>query len=182
MIRILRNITKGEVYRSGRRNSFVMPVAMMVIAVLAGQAFWLSRNSHMFAPFEVIRIDCDHCTKFGTVRDPDNPRIRAMCPVCFGVGYTSVRRFDELDVVCLACGGMGRIDDQEDGTWRTCRRCDGRGLHRANDWQEIIEVEEADLEAMETGSNVQHSTFNNQHADGEEATAAPPDASVPSEP
>jgi hypothetical protein len=142
MIPILRGMTKGMTRSGGRRNNFVLPVGILVGLLLIGQAFWLSRNNHLFVPFEVSRIDCVECARIGTVRDPENPSIRRMCQACFGVGYHQVRRFDEQDVLCAACGGAGRVD--EDGTWRTCRRCDGRGLHRINDWQEMVDVIDLD--------------------------------------
>ena len=166
MIPILRGMTKGQTYRGGRRNNFVMPVAMLVMLLLVGQAFWLSRNSHMFAPFAVSRIDCETCAKLGTIRDPDNARIRQMCPACFGVGFKNIRRFDDQDVICLACGGMGRLE--ENGQWRNCLRCGGRGLHRAGDWKEIVELLEAPEYIPETTNgapetfNIEPSTLNHQ--------------------
>lgn len=143
MIPILRSITKGQTSRRSRQNNFVVPVAFLVLLLLVGQAFWLSNNSYLFAPFEVSRVDCEICNKLGTIRDPDNARIRKMCPACFGIGYKSIRRFDDQDVVCAACGGLGRLE--ENGTWRTCLRCDARGLHRAGDWKEIVELELLDV-------------------------------------
>jgi len=138
MIPILRGMTKGTTRRGGRSNNFVLPVGILVGLLLLGQAFWLSRNNHLFVPFEITRINCVECTRLGTIRDPENPEIRTMCPTCFGVGYHTVRRFDDEDVLCAACGGAGRVE--EDDVWRTCRRCDGRGLHRANDWKEIVDI------------------------------------------
>lgn len=138
MIPNLRSMTKGQASQQGRQNYFVAPVAFLVILLLVGQAFWLSRNTHMFAPFAVSRVDCENCDKLGTLRDPNNSRIRLMCQACFGVGYKNIRRFDEQDVICLACGGLGRLEDN--GIWRNCLRCDSRGLHRAGDWKEIVEL------------------------------------------
>lgn len=139
MFPLLKGLTKGQV-RHGNRNNYIMPVAALAILFLVGQVYWLSSNKHMFAPFAIARIDCDHCAKVGVVRDPDNPSLMSMCPVCFGVGYHSVRRFDDNDAICAACGGMGRTDIG--GNWRTCERCQGRGVFRLNDWQTVVETED----------------------------------------
>jgi hypothetical protein len=138
MLPILKGITKGSP-RRGERNRYLMPVALLVMLFLIGQVFWLSSNRHLFSPFAIQRILCPACAKSGTVRDPENNRIVTMCPACFGVGYNTIRFFDEMDAVCAACGGIGRLSDEAD--WRTCQRCDGRGAHRANDWQRIMPVE-----------------------------------------
>lgn len=138
MLPILRGMTKGSTRGSGR-NRFVAPVAFLVLLILIGQAFWLTENRALFSPFAIDRIPCDKCARRGTVRDAADSRIVTMCPVCFGIGSHMIRWFDDLDVVCAPCGGMGRVD--EEGVWRTCRRCDGRGLHRANDWQKIVPVD-----------------------------------------
>lgn len=139
MLPILRGMTKGGTSRSGQRNRYVAPVAFLVMMILIGQVFWVSENRHRFAPFAINRVTCPYCAKNGTVRDPDDQRIMKMCPVCFGVGFHTVRHFDEKDVLCAACGGMGRLE--KDGTWRTCRRCDGRGVHRIDDWQRTVPLE-----------------------------------------
>jgi len=153
MIPLLKGLTKGQP-RQGKRNLYVAPVALVVIVALIGQFYWLSQNSHMFAPFAVSKIDCDNCQRLGVIRDEENPRILKMCSVCFGVGNKSIRKFDDQDVVCAACGGMGRIDDHN--KWRTCRRCDGRGLRRVNDWKKIVEINEMDLIKLQTDmSNAQ---------------------------
>ncbi len=138
MLPILKGMTKGST-RSGGRNRYVAPVALLVLLILVGQAFWLSGNRELFAPFTTTRIPCDHCAHRGTLRDAHDQRVMRMCPVCFGVGSKTLRRFDDQDVVCAACGGMGRIEEEE--IWRTCRRCDGRGLHRADDWEKTVPVE-----------------------------------------
>lgn len=150
MLPNLDGLTKGQ-SRKGRGNNFMLPVASLALLFLAGQAYWLSHNTHMFAPFAMTRIDCDTCGKTGVVRDPDNAQIMKMCPVCFGVGYHNIRRFDEEDAVCAACGGMGRTDIG--GAWRTCERCEGRGLYRLNEWRQIVEIEKAGLESPPTVTN-----------------------------
>lgn len=150
MIPFLRRITKGQT-RHNRRNSYVAPVAMLVMLFLIGQAMWLSDNQHMFAPFALQRISCDHCNKIGTVRDADDSRINRMCAVCFGLGYHMIRRFDEQDVLCIPCAGMGRIE--EDKVWRNCLRCDGRGVYRIEAWKEVIEVVPAPPPAEGSGTN-----------------------------
>lgn len=132
---LFKNLTKGT-RRDHRRNQYVAPVAMLVFLVLIGQFFWLSDNREMFTPFAIARFPCDMCAKRGTIRDAGDQQIVKMCPACFGVGSKMVRRFDANDVMCAPCGGMGRLE--EDGVWRTCQRCDGRGLHRADDWKRVI--------------------------------------------
>ncbi|HMO51170.1 MAG TPA: hypothetical protein PKE26_13505 [Kiritimatiellia bacterium] len=142
-------MTKGQT-RRGKKNNFILPVALLVGLFLIGQAYWLSSNRHMFAPFAISRISCDTCAKVGLVRDAADSRITRMCPACFGVGYHTVRRFDEQDVICVPCGGMGRLE--EDGAWRTCQRCSGRGLHRRDEWKTLIEVEAASAPANDEHS------------------------------
>ena len=138
MFPTLNELTKGQP-RQRRKNVFIAPVGILVVLFLVGQAYWLSQNGYLFAPFALSKVDCDYCQKLGVVRDEQNPRIMKMCPVCFGVGHHQIRRFDKEDVLCSACGGMGRFDEQ--GVWRSCKRCDGRGLHRINDWKEIVDLE-----------------------------------------
>ncbi|HMP89653.1 MAG TPA: hypothetical protein PJ991_05605 [Kiritimatiellia bacterium] len=139
MLPILKGMTKGQISR-GRKNNYVMPVAMLVLLFLIGQIFWLNSNRHMFAPFATTRIQCDTCARVGVVRDRSDGRKMTMCPACFGVGYHTVRSFDERDVLCAPCGGMGRLEEESE--WRTCRRCQGRGIHRSDDWQIMVDVDE----------------------------------------
>ncbi len=135
----LKGITKGQV-RRGSRNNYLMPVAALSMLFLVGQAYWLSDNRHMFTPFAINRVDCLTCVKVGVIRDPHDSRVTRICPACFGVGYRTVRQFDTNDVLCVPCIGMGRVQE-EDGQWRTCRRCDGRGLHRADEWKTITGID-----------------------------------------
>ena len=110
-----------------QRMAFIMLVAAVGGFVLFLQWRWLEGNQHLFAPFSIQRITCDHCAKTGQVPKEGANNVLVMCPSCYGVGYHTVRRFDSRDVLCPACLGMGRLEEK-DGTWRTCRRCDGRGL------------------------------------------------------
>ena len=157
MLPILRGMTKGQV-RRGRKNNYVLPVALLVLLFLVGQMFWLNSNRHMFAPFATSRIECDHCARVGVIRDPTDSRKMSMCQACFGVGYKVVRTFDESEVLCAPCGGIGRL--KENKQWRTCQRCDGRGLHRADDWKMLIDVERStgqynpELEEQPPASNL----------------------------
>jgi len=156
MLPILKGMTKGSTHSSGRQNNYVMPVAALVVLFLVGQGFWLSRNTHLFSPFSIKRIDCDQCSKVGVVRDENDSRIMKMCPSCFGVGYKSVRQFDDLDIICAACGGLGRLDDH--GVWRTCERCEGRGVHRNSEWKTIVgmvAVDTTELTIQPPSSNTQ---------------------------
>jgi hypothetical protein len=140
MIPSFRNLTKGSV-QHGRKNNYVMPVAMLTLLFLVGQVYWLSDNRHRFTPYRVARLPCDTCMKLGQVRDAEDGQRLVMCPTCFGVGHKQVRYFDDLDVICAACGGMGRLREGTNQVWRTCERCDGRGLHRDEAWERMVEVE-----------------------------------------
>lgn len=141
MIPVLKRMTRSGKRNERDRNPYMAPVALLVMLVLVGQAFWLSDNRTLFSPFAISRIPCDRCQKRGTYRDYDDNRIMKMCPACFGVGYHAVRKFDAMDVLCAPCGGMGRL--QEADAWRTCQRCAGRGIHRADDWKQIVPIEPA---------------------------------------
>ena len=74
----------------------------------------------------VERITCNNCSGTGSLltwsREPE------MCPVCQGVGFRMIRRFDPADRLCPACGGMGRVDVLDGTGVGTCPRCGGRGM------------------------------------------------------
>lgn len=114
-----------------RRSMYILAVVAVCGVTLIGQVFWTAQNKHKFAPFAVERIRCDHCRGLGVLSQSDEKggRQLQMCPACFGLGSRQIRRMDEDDVLCPACGGFGRIED-DNGEWRWCRRCDGRGLVR----------------------------------------------------
>lgn len=126
MMGLLKRKTTGG-QSTGQRSAFILLVAMAGGFVLFLQWRWLEENQHLFAPFSIQRIECDICGKTGQVPKEGSNNVLEMCPACYGVGYHSVRRFGSQDVLCPACMGMGRLEEK-DGTWRTCRRCDGRGL------------------------------------------------------
>ncbi len=136
MRNLFQSATKGQRKRN-RQQKVVVPVAMLVVAFLLAQAFWLNRNQHIFRPFAVQRIWCEHCGKTGLVKSEKEDSLLVGCPACFGVGYHAVRRFDEQDVICVVCGGIGRVEDKG-GEWRYCRRCNGRGLMRQTTWFERL--------------------------------------------
>lgn len=174
MLPILKGMTKGSTRASGRRNNFIMPVVTLALLFLIGQGFWLSRNTHLFTPFSVKRIECDHCARVGVVRDEHDSRIMKMCPVCFGVGYHSVRRFDDQDAICAACGGMGRLESS--GIWRNCERCGSRGVYRLDEWETIVNVEVVEVE---TNNSIQQSTLDIQRSNEDEETNNGNDFSAP---
>ena len=126
------NKFKGKVKAppNRQRSSVVLLVAMVGAFVLFLQWRWLGQNKTLFAPFSIQRISCDTCGRTGRVPDPQVNNALVMCPACYGVGYHTIRRFSELEVLCPACLGLGRLEDKDD-VWRTCRRCDGRGLIRS---------------------------------------------------
>lgn len=125
----LKDATHGQRRRREKRNA-IAPVGLLVMLVLIAQAFWLKDNQHLFRPFAIQRIQCDTCQRTGLVADEQSTNRLAMCPQCFGVGYHPVRRMDDLDRLCPACVGMGRVQDGRTDIWRTCERCYGRGLIR----------------------------------------------------
>ena len=98
------------------------------------QGMWLSRNRSIFAKSYIAvqnrRIPCDYCGELGTVRNPQRHEKMDVCPVCFGVGYHVIRKFDKHDTLCPLCGGAGRVVDESSGYAQTCPRCDGRGVIR----------------------------------------------------
>lgn len=75
------------------------------------------------------KIFCEACLGTGTVLSGGDAK--EICPICQGVGYHMVRRFDPADRICPACGGMGRLAMPDTGAVETCPRCTGRGLIRS---------------------------------------------------
>jgi hypothetical protein len=74
------------------------------------------------------KIMCEACMGTGTVLSGSGPK--EICPICQGVGFHMIRRFDPADRICPACGGMGRLQMPDTGVVDTCPRCAGRGLIR----------------------------------------------------
>jgi len=112
------------------QNAYIMAVMLVGGLVLVAQMFWVKKNEYRFMPFAIDRVKCEECGGTGLIspEGPANTKLE-MCPTCFGVGSHQFRRVDEHDSLCAACEGMGRVQDGD--TWRTCRRCEGRGLVRA---------------------------------------------------
>lgn len=138
---------KAKATPDRQKSAYTLLIAVLGGLVLFLQWRWLGENRHLFAPFAIERIECEVCGKTGQIPKPGANNELEMCPACYGVGYHTIRRFNEAEVLCPACLGMGRLED-EDGAWRTCRRCDGRGL-----------IEAGKEEGEEhTTSNVQHRT------------------------
>jgi len=147
-------VLKGKPYiarprRMPRRgNPYVGPILVVCVIILFFQARWMGQHQQdmfqrvapkMDAAFwkslrsKVINIyECDHCRGNGLLSDPDQPDIREICPICFGVGYHATRRYSEDERMCVPCGGMGRLFD-ENGHARFCTRCEGRGVVVIND-------------------------------------------------
>lgn len=107
--------------------------AMFVVAVM--QWRWIAKNKSILSPTRAVwyveRLPCDLCGQTGMLRDEIPPYALRRCPICMGRGGSYIRKLDGLDVICPACGGMGRLDDGLEGRW--CGRCGGRGLIRADD-------------------------------------------------
>ena len=74
----------------------------------------------------VEQIQCDTCMASGELFGEDGQKV--MCPVCLGVGFRMVRRFEAGDRICPLCAGMGRVEMFDTGEIGTCPRCEGRGL------------------------------------------------------
>lgn len=113
-----------------RRSLYILGVVAICGLTLIGQMFWVARNQFRFSPFAIERIRCDACKGTGLISSADElgvNRLR-MCEACFGLGGHQIRRVDEHDMLCPACTGFGRVEDE--GGWRWCRRCNGRGLMR----------------------------------------------------
>jgi len=168
MIPVLSSITKSG-HRRGKQNHFIIPVAGILLLFLVGQAYWLSKNKQMFRPFSIVKIDCDECRKLGIVRDEKDNRISRMCPGCYGVGYHTIRIFDEDEAICPACAGLGRHN--LDGNWRTCERCEGRGVFRLGEWSKVTEAEPAS--ESPSSENHQPSTSSDQEPASPDSGAAP---------
>ena len=76
------------------------------------------------------KIVCGNCMGTGSILTPGDTK--EICPICQGVGFHMVRRFDPADRICPFCGGMGRVFLPDTGLAGTCPRCDGRGLIRSH--------------------------------------------------
>ena len=77
----------------------------------------------------VEKIMCETC--LGTGEAPGADGRPGICPICQGVGFRMIRRFDSADRLCPLCAGMGRVEMPDTGEVANCPRCDGRGLVRA---------------------------------------------------
>ncbi|HAL92072.1 MAG TPA: hypothetical protein DCM68_03505 [Verrucomicrobia bacterium] len=84
----------------------------------------------------VDKINCAIC--MGTGRVLGQPGEKAICPICQGVGFRMIRRFDAADRICPFCSGMGRVELPDTGVVGTCPRCDGRGLVRSRATAESV--------------------------------------------
>lgn len=119
----------------GRTQVIAAILLALLPVVVVMQVVWMSRNQDALRPlllqFQVDRFTCDHCQGTGVVRDKEHPEQIHLCPICFGVGGHQVRKWGPGEAMCPACAGMGRMIDPESGEARFCRRCNGRGLIRA---------------------------------------------------
>lgn len=119
-----------------------MTVAL-VLPLLLGVALlqwrWIARHRtslfKLSAAWYVERLPCELCGVTGMIRADEMPMVLQICPVCLGRGAAYIRRTDKLDVICPACGGMGRILDGP-GEAHYCERCGGRGLIRVQEIEE----------------------------------------------
>ena len=74
----------------------------------------------------ILEVPCDACGGTGWRMDGDVGR-REACPICLGHGMRLLRKLHADDHLCLACAGLGRVDDGQGGGME-CPRCGGRGL------------------------------------------------------
>jgi DnaJ-class molecular chaperone len=124
--------------REPHRNKRLIVVMVLLLSlpvVIFLQSRWISKNQQvfkkgMFLQLQIKKVECDHCGGTGLVTDAKKPGRVEICPVCFGVGSHAVRKLDPQDALCLLCGGMGRVYDEQAEIAQTCPRCDGRGLIR----------------------------------------------------
>lgn len=122
---------RPKVRASSPQNAYILAVMLVGGIVLVGQMFWVKKNQYRFMPFAIDRVKCEECGGTGLVPQGDKANTPlVVCPSCFGVGSHQFRRVDDRDVLCPACEGMGRVPEPGSEAWRTCRRCDGRGLIR----------------------------------------------------
>ena len=71
------------------------------------------------------RVPCETCMGSGKALASGGKEI---CPICLGVGFHTIRRFDSTDRICPYCAGMGRAAMPDTGEVGSCPRCQGRGL------------------------------------------------------
>jgi DnaJ-class molecular chaperone len=108
------------------------PVIMICFVALVYQYKWMKENKFRYGSnFAVERIPCGHCARTGLVPSREYETGITFCPQCLGLGGHYIKRIDDYDALCPACGGMGRVEDLETGKFRYCRRCNGRGLIRS---------------------------------------------------
>lgn len=72
------------------------------------------------------KIDCKVCLGSGQALSVSGEK--EICPICLGVGFHLIRRFELSDRICTFCVGMGRAELPDIGKVGNCPRCDGRGL------------------------------------------------------
>ncbi len=140
-------------------------IILMMPAILLMQSTWISSHKDLFKQTLHLRlhtqyIPCDHCGGSGTVPVRGHPDQREKCPLCFGIGGHDIRKFGTNEVLCTACGGLGRVMDEKSGYCQTCPRCDGRGLYAlepdrprrimTNRWV-LIQEDGSELEPMGSG-------------------------------
>lgn len=77
----------------------------------------------------VEKILCETCMGSGETIGETG---RSICPICQGVGFRMIRRFDAAEKICPNCAGMGRAESPETGAVDVCPRCNGRGLVRTS--------------------------------------------------
>lgn len=130
-LHIARRVRREAIRNDPRRSMYILAVVAVCGITLILQIFWTAQNKHRFAPFAIERIICEHCRGLGVRARRNEKGIQQLllCPACYGVGARQIRRIDEDDVLCPACVGFGRVEEEE-GSWRWCARCDGRGLIR----------------------------------------------------
>ena len=122
---------KPPVKSDARRSIAILAIVVVGGATLFLQMYWVAKNQFRFTPFAIERIRCEECSGVGMVSREDAEGVKRLhlCEACFGIGNHAIRRVDEHDVLCPACVGFGRVE-REEGGWRWCARCDGRGLVR----------------------------------------------------
>jgi len=121
-----------------RSSRSLMPIAIVIMAVLSMQLFWMRGSEDRFQnplvsdmlrsifDSHTLSVGCPNCGGKGLLSTSNG--LNQLCPVCFGVGLHHVKTTDEYASFCPDCSGMGRVKDPISGEVNPCPRCGGRGL------------------------------------------------------
>ena len=134
---------KQKAYGQAKKNTSTgMMIGTIFVLAFIGlmmQVKWVGDNKDKFvdervqrvyaqvAEATVMPIICHYCDGHGLI-NRENKAIESFCPICFGVGKNRVKIFEEREMVCGPCQGMGRYFPEGADEAGTCGVCSGRGL------------------------------------------------------